>query len=107
MLNSTRRNIAVSLQMYAADNDDCLPSAEGWRDQVMEYLRDEEVLLCMESTGHRYSYAYNQRVAGLALGRMAAPEKTVTFFETDARDPTAGGPDLLPDEPKGTGREGG
>ncbi len=40
---SNLKQIGVAFHMYAADNDDTLPTAESWREALEPYLKSEEV----------------------------------------------------------------
>lgn len=42
---SNQHQIALALQMYAADND-VLPEASQWTDKVKPYLRNDYILAC-------------------------------------------------------------
>jgi prepilin-type processing-associated H-X9-DG protein len=96
-------NIGLSLQMYTADNQGFLPSADQWRDQIMDYVKNEDLFVCMESTGTPITYAYNRQISALKLKKIRQPDKVIAFYESDTAAPTAGGPELLPDIPRHLG----
>jgi prepilin-type N-terminal cleavage/methylation domain-containing protein/prepilin-type processing-associated H-X9-DG protein len=98
---SNMRQLWMAIQLYAGDNDEVLPlfsligGAPGsnptaypytWDDQIDEYTRNTDVLICPDNSygGDRRSYALPRYVSGLEASFIPAPTRTVMLFEKGA-----------------------
>ena len=97
---SNVKNIALAIQMYATDNDDMLPSADAWCDQLDGYTKNRGVFLCENSWGTASAYAYNDALDRARLARLAEPSMLIAIFESNAGWNAHGGPELLVKEPR-------
>jgi prepilin-type processing-associated H-X9-DG protein len=81
--------------MWLADHDDRFPTTERWVDELMPYLRNEDVLKCPDDdSGARSSYALNKAVIGKRLTDVEDPAGLVVFYETaHPGENPVGGPD--------------
>ncbi len=100
LCSSNIRNIALSLQMYAADNDERFPPAETWCDSIMDYARNPEIFVCSEAPHLPCGYAFNSALSSLALDELADPSNTVLIFDSNAGWNGHGGPEFLPPSPR-------
>jgi hypothetical protein len=100
LCSSNIRNIALSLQMYAADNDGRFPPAETWCDSIIDYAKNPDIFVCSEAPHLPSGYAFNSALSCLALGEVADPSNTVLVFDSDAGWNGHGGPELLPPWPR-------
>jgi hypothetical protein len=96
--------LASALAMYARDWD-AYPPAEAWREAVEEYAPYENLFVCPEAPEPTASYAYNRALAGVRPSEVRPDFTTVLIFESDAGPGAAGGPELLPAEPRHDGRD--
>ena len=96
------KRTAVALQMYAADHDSAFPPPANWPGVMVSYVL-EEGLICPNDPDFQGSYAYNQALSRTTYDAMADPYHVVAIFESDAAQLTAGGPELLPPEPRHLG----
>jgi prepilin-type processing-associated H-X9-DG protein len=92
---SNMKNLALAMQMWLADHDDRFPTTERWVDELMPYLRNEEVLKCpADESGARSSYALNRAVIGKRLTDVEDPSALVVFYETaNPGENPVGGPE--------------
>jgi prepilin-type processing-associated H-X9-DG protein len=98
------KNIALAVQMYVADNDDHFPPAANWSDVLDEYVKNRDVFQCPQARGGPgWNYAYDPLRASRSMYDLADLANTVAIFESDADRNAAGGPELLPDEPRHLG----
>jgi len=98
------KNISLAVQMYVADNDDHFPPAADWSDVLDEYLKNRDVFRCPQAGGGSgWDYVYNPLFSSRSMYDVADLANTVVIFESDAGKNAAGGPELLPDEPRHLG----
>jgi prepilin-type processing-associated H-X9-DG protein len=100
---SNVKNIALAIQMYAVDNDDMLPSADAWCDQVGGYTKNRGVFLCERSWGTPSAYAYNDTLNRASLAHLGDTASLIAIFESNAGWNAHGGPELLVTEPRHLG----
>ncbi len=102
---SNVKNLSLAMQMYLADNNDRFPATERWVEEMMPYLRNEEVLKCpADESGARSSYGLNKAVIGKSLVDVQDPAGLVVFFETaHPGDNPVGGPDDVVSPPRHEG----
>ncbi len=100
---SNVNNISLALQMYVDDNDDRFPPASDWSDRLSEYVRNRDVYRCDKADGLECGFAYNAFLSGASLADIADPSQVVVIFESERGWNAAGGPELLPDEPRHLG----
>jgi hypothetical protein len=98
------KNISLAVQMYVADNDDHFPPARDWCDVLDEYVANRDLFRCPQARkGTQWAYACNSLLSSKSMYDLADPPATVVVFESDAGKNAAGGPKLLPDEPRHLG----
>ena len=105
------RQVCLAAVMYAADNNSCLPDPENWKDQLEQYLPGhpdqvpkspyEGVIGCGFAMNNQLIDSLEGQRVPLKMDKIADPSKTVLFFEGGNNSPSAGGPELLPDKPRG------
>ena len=88
---------------YAGDHGGRLPPARDWCDRLRPYLKDAKAFVCPATRNQRCSYAYNARLSGVPLDSIREPHVVVFFFESDRGWNAAGGPELLPAQPRHQG----
>jgi len=74
--------------------------AREWCDEVDRYLSSKAVLVCPAAPELDCGYALNAALSGLPYGAIENSRHTVAIFESDAGWNAAGGPELLPDDPR-------
>jgi hypothetical protein len=101
---SNVKNIALAVQMYLSDNDECFPPARDWCGVLDEYVKNRDVFRCPQARkGTEWAYAYNSLLSTRSMYDPADLANTVAIFESDAGKDAAGGPELLPDVPRHLG----
>jgi len=81
---SSLKQLGVATMVYVVDFDDRFP-VERWTDVTMPYVKNEGLYHCntRENPDTKYGFAMNLDVCGRRLAEL--DEKTVLYFETDAR----------------------
>ena len=97
------RQLSVATMMYTTEQDGRLPPHQSWQEELERQGHvgniDDLTRAPSEPEAGR-AVAMNAALAGLRIGEVAAPSRTVLFFECRPGAPPAGGPDLLPPEPR-------
>lgn len=85
------RQIGTGIQQYAQDHDEVLPSADKWMDEIMPYMRNEQVLKCPDAPDLAYGYAFNTALSRVSLAKVDKPAEVITVFESDRNTRNAHG----------------
>jgi len=80
---SNLKQLGLGILMYAQDHDETLPHADKWCDELMPYLKNEEILRCPQAPELECGYAFNVALSGLSLGMIEAPAETIILFDSD------------------------
>jgi prepilin-type processing-associated H-X9-DG protein len=96
-------NLCMVFEMYRADNGDRFPPNTNWREVKETYLYGPEVFVCQAAPYLSCGYAFNASLVGLSSADIHDPVRTVVIFESDRGWNAAGGPELLPEEPRHNG----
>ncbi len=94
------RTVVGAILDYSAAHGGRLPPAKNWCDLLIPYVKDRSVFTCPEARNKTCSYALNNAIAGRRLADLGDPTWAVVLFESDAGWNAAGGPDLLPPNPR-------
>lgn len=78
---SNVKQLALGTLSFAGDYDGRLPSAATWRDDIMPYVRNEQLFECPSDEIDSVSYALSPFVAGRNLDQIEAPDETVMIYE--------------------------
>ena len=97
------KTLAGALQMYLTDNDDAFPLATTWCESVMPYVRSEYTFVCPIAPRLQCGYAVPSGLAGIRSHMLQDPRRTVALFESNQGWNAAGGPELLPKDPRHQG----
>jgi len=88
---------------YAVDHDGQFPNPDAW----LDVLKSERYIDSAQELGNDprdadagRMFAMNAALAGCRIDQVADPDRTVLFFECRTGAPPAGGPELLPPEPR-------
>lgn len=100
---SNLKQLSLGIIQYAFDNNNHLPDADKWVDEIMPYVKDKALFRDPSApAGEEYSYAFNRALSGAVLdapsqpsgvvdsvrssdGSKVAPSaSTVMFFESTA-----------------------
>ncbi len=89
--NTRRSSCQVNLKQamlgilqYSQDYDQTYPTAPKWIDNVMPYVKSEQIFRCPSlPEGSNYGYALNQNLAGLSMAQMNNVAQTVAIYETE------------------------
>ena len=97
------KQIALSVRLYSADNNDTYPSVTNWCDALNSYVVVPKVYQCPADTAQlRSGYAFNAKLNGVAETNVA-PD-TVMIFESDSGWNAGGGKELMITKPRHGGR---
>ena len=97
-------NLSLALQMYLYDYDDHLPATTDWCDVLVgPYVGNPDAFVCPAASDLPCGYAFNASLASVSTADVYDPGQTVAFFESDRGWNAAGGPELLPAEPRHLG----
>jgi hypothetical protein len=94
-----------AIAMYSDDYDGRLPLAGDWCDALLPYGEDESVYVCPAAYNRSSSFALNAAVGGLRRAEIENASELVLLFESDVGWNAAGGPMLLPGQPRHRGGE--
>lgn len=86
---SHERQLCRAMSLYCADNDEIMPPAARWPQQVSQYVLDPENYLCpadkrpdkQSMSGISTSYTMSEAVGGVAMGTVKTPDTLVTLFD--------------------------
>lgn len=94
--------LARAALLYTDDNDGAFPVSAGWADALTPYLdkEAESQWLCPQAGWKRTGYAWNAACSGIDSRQLTEPGELVLLFESNAGWNAAGGPELLPAEPR-------
>jgi prepilin-type processing-associated H-X9-DG protein len=87
------------LSSYVADRDS-FPSANTWCVELDLRHIDITGWSCPSAETIGWTYAFNEHLGDAAPGSVVRPRAVVALFESDAGWNAAGGPELLPEEPR-------
>lgn len=79
---SNLKQIALGIIMYVQDNNDKLPDADKWIDEVMPYIKTEAVFRDPAAPGLKWGYAFNRALSGASMADLDDPAGTVLLFES-------------------------
>ena len=81
---SNLKQAMLGILQYSQDYDQTYPPARKWIDEIMPYVKSEQIFRCPAlPAGSNYGYALNQNLGGLNLAKMNNPAQTVAIYETD------------------------
>jgi hypothetical protein len=96
---SNVKALVLAARAYA-DDSGAFPSGGEWCDLISPHLENEEAFVCPAEWKLRCGYAFNAALSGVDPDRLVHAAETVVIFESDQGWNAAGGPELLPDEPR-------
>ncbi len=80
---SNLKQIALGIIQYTQDNDEHLPDADKWVDEIMPYVKTEAIFRDPSApAGEKWSYAFNRTLSRAPLSRLDSPASTVMLFES-------------------------
>ncbi len=106
---SNVKQLQLAVLTYSQDYDERAPLAASWNEALLSpgrgggRLRAAFMECPSEPVAGLPSYAMNRAVAGTDLQALSSPEKLVAVFESKPGRSMAGGPELLPTEPRHEG----
>ena len=78
---SNVKQIALAVLQYAADHDDRLPPAKGFKAAVMPYIRDSRILAAPGAPKGAVSYFFEPRLSGVRMTTIPRPAETAMILE--------------------------
>jgi len=79
---SNLKQISLGIIQYVQDNDQKMPDADKWVDEVMPYIKSEAVFTDPSAPGLKWAYALNRALSGVSLADLEDPAGTVMLFES-------------------------
>ena len=79
---SNLKKLSLAIIMYAQDNDQKLPDADKWVDEIMPYVKNEAVFRDPAAPDLKYGYAFNRALSGVPMTALEDPAMTVLLFES-------------------------
>lgn len=101
MMNLKR--LGGAMRAYQANWNDACPSADTWNDSLAPGFRDRAVFRCPADKSGKPGYAMNRKLSGASRSVLNAGRDTVMLFDSVPGYNQAGGPELLPTEPRHPG----
>jgi hypothetical protein len=104
---NTLRQLSAATMTYTAKHDNRFPPPQWWPRELETQGMLSDVEQMTRAPGDRdagRAVAMNAGLAGMTRDAVRRPSETVLFFECGPGSPPAGGPDLLPDEPRYDGK---
>ncbi len=101
MSMNNAKQLCLAMHLYCGDYDGPFPPAGNWPEVLSDYIEDEGILNSPFNPNTGRAYAMNAQLNGRKLADVQNPALTVLVFESRFGSPPSGGPDLLPDEPRG------
>jgi hypothetical protein len=101
---SNARQLSLAAIMYCDENDGRFPPADNWPDALAPYLgRGSDVLNSPFDPEAGRAWAMNAGLDGKTMVQVQEKSRTVLLYEARFDSPTAGGAELLPEQPRGSG----
>lgn len=96
------KQLCLATILYCDENDGRFPPVDSWPDVLAPYLGNDSALLTspFDPDAGR-AWAMNTQLKGRTRQEIRRQSKIVLIFECRFGSPPAGGPELLPDEPRG------
>ena len=91
------RAVASNTELYGIGHGGALPPAHNW---VAAVGLDEWLLAFPDDPDQRPAFAMNARLDGRTVRELPDAANTVLYFEASPGGPRAGGPELLPLQPR-------
>ena len=79
---SNLKQISLGIIQHVQDNDQKMPDADKWVDEVMPYIKSEAVFTDPSAPGLKWAYAFNRALSGKKLSDLESPAATVLLFES-------------------------
>ncbi len=103
---SNMKQLSMSLLMYSQDHNDKFPTGANWNQAIRPYMPKNNSILACPTTGcPDPAYALSANVSGKKAASFKEPFQAVALFECEPGANRAGGPELLPIEPRHSGGE--
>ena len=80
---SNLKQLCLAMLQYAQDHDETFPHADKWCDELMGYMKNEQVLKCPAAPELECGYAFNVALSGKPLATIAEPAQTIILFDSD------------------------
>lgn len=98
---SNVKQIVLAVLIYAQDHDEHLPPADKWIDEIMPYVRNEQLFRCPAAPDLEYGYAFNAGLNAVKMEDITRPSEIVLIFESNlGTRNAAGGPEAVSDPPR-------
>jgi len=94
------KQITVAAHMYAMDRENRLPPPDSWPEKLLPYMGSEDLLNDPSDPAAGRAVAMNAALDDMRLDAVRDAGRTVLFFACAPGAPPAGGPELLPPEPR-------
>jgi prepilin-type processing-associated H-X9-DG protein len=78
------QQLSMALMQYLQENDEKMPDATHWVDELMPYVLKDASIFHDPSAllSQKWGYAFNKNLSGQSFARVGAPENVIAFFES-------------------------
>jgi prepilin-type processing-associated H-X9-DG protein len=91
---SNLKQVGLGMLMFAQDHNETFPNADTWRNDLMPYIKNQQVFECPRSGQGSASYQMNPRMSQRRLAEIPMPATTPLVYD-------AGFPNGTPTHPEG------
>ncbi|MCI0365289.1 MAG: DUF4190 domain-containing protein [Phycisphaerales bacterium] len=99
--SSSLQQVGNAFDMYTLSNNQQLPPADSWDIVLASSIPQIDQTLAHPSDPQAgRAFAMNAKLNGLRIDQLKQPGSTVLVFECAPGSPLAGGPELLPEQPR-------
>jgi hypothetical protein len=95
------KDISLAMLIYCDENDGNFPPVGNWPDALKPYIRNVKRLTSPFAPEAGRAWAMNKNLDGRKRHDIKLPHRTVLIYEARLDSPPAGGPESLPECPRG------
>jgi prepilin-type processing-associated H-X9-DG protein len=78
---SNVKQLALGHLMFAQDHQQTFPNSATWKDEVMPYIKNRQILVCPGSNRGEGSYEMNPQLSNMKLERILRPAETPLIYD--------------------------
>lgn len=78
---SNLKQLALAQLMFAQDHQETFPNSATWKDEVLPYTKNRQLLVCPAGNRGEDSYEMNPQVSNMKLAQITRPAETLLMYE--------------------------